>query len=398
MLRHVLPRVPIPPKPRKRVRPIYGWWNVDLPPIPEELKTVPGIWRDAALEEEAAIEAPLYSFDVIHRERALRGARRRRSRLFALQIAPRRIRWVRACKRTALVKIRTRPSSNPEQLKRELFAEAERIGLGAIGVAKFNPKYQFKDYAGTEKGDRIIVCALEQHYDASQTLPSMWAQKAQGAAYAENMKAMVSLAKLLHRHGYEAHAEENPGMSVDIYYGVEAGLGQLGLNGQLLTPAAGSRIRLGLISTNAPLPFDEPVDYGIHGLCDRCQICVQRCPARAIPTKRDWYRGVMKAKINMALCMPVHSQSGGCSICMTTCPVQKFGLKPVLDEYISSGEILGKHSEELEGYDMLGRHWSAEERPRFHPEFFDIKFDAHRKTPVGTTADDELLGHDPSGG
>ena len=305
MLRHVLPRIPLLPKPPRRVRPVDGWWDVQLPPIPEELKTVPGIWRDAALEEEAAIADPLYSFDEIRGERAKFAVWRRRGRIYALQIAPRRIRGVWACKRTAVAKITAPPSGDPDQLKRELFAEAKRIGLSAIGVAEFNPKYQFKDYAGTEKGDRIIVCATEQNYDATQTLPSIWAQKSQGAAYATNMLRMVELAKLLHRHGYEAHAEENPGMNVDIYYGVEAGLGQLGLNGQLLTPAAGSRIRLGLISTNAPLPFDDPVDYGIHGLCDRCQVCVRRCPPGAIPAKRDWYRGVMKAKINMDRCFPV---------------------------------------------------------------------------------------------
>ena len=48
---------------------------------------------------------------------------------------------------------------------------------------------------------------------------------------------------------------------------------------------------------------------------------------------------------------------------MTTCPVQKFGLAPVLEEYIASGEILGKGTEALEGYKMFGKHWSVGERP-----------------------------------
>lgn len=396
MMRHVLPRLPLPPRIRPRYRPVYGKWNVKLPPIPEDLKTVAGIWRDAAMEEEAAVAQPLYSFDTIHRERAKIGAYNRRSRLFALMIAPRRLRAIKACKATARAKITAPRTGDPAQIKQALVAEAARIGLSAIGVAEFNPKYQFRDYAGTEHGDRIIVCALEQNYEASQSLPSIWAQKAQGAAYAENMQRMVKLAKLLHRYGYHAHAEENPGMSVDIYYGVEAGLGQLGLNGQLLTPAAGSRIRLGLISTDAPLPFDRPVDYGIHGLCDRCQVCVRRCPSGAIPAKRDWYRGVMKAKINMARCMPVVAQTGGCSICMTTCPVQRFGLAAVLEEYISRGKILGKGTEDLEGYDLFGRHWQVRERPRLHPKFFDIPFDANRKAPVAEKVDDSTIREDPS--
>jgi epoxyqueuosine reductase len=38
-----------------------------------------------------------------------------------------------------------------------------------------------------------------------------------------------------------------------IAYAVAAGLGQLGLNGQLLSPYAGSRCRLNVLTTNAPL-------------------------------------------------------------------------------------------------------------------------------------------------
>ena len=65
------------------------------------------------------------------------------------------------------------------------------------------------------------------------------------------------------------------------------GLGQLGLNGQLLTPFVGSRCRLLLITTDAPLDFDAPVDFGIPAICDSCRVCVVRCPAGAIPARRE---------------------------------------------------------------------------------------------------------------
>ena len=86
------------------------------------------------------------------------------------------------------------------------------------------------------------------------------------------MLMLAELAELLHEHGFRARAHTTHEGPI-IPYAVEAGLGQLGLNGQLLTPAAGSRCRLTMITTNAPLALDSPVDYGILGICDRCRAC-----------------------------------------------------------------------------------------------------------------------------
>ena len=68
---------------------------------------------------------------------------------------------------------------------------------------------------------------------------------------------------------------------------VAAGLGQLGANGQLLTPHAGARCRLQIITTDAPVTFDEPVDYGFHAFCQVCQVCVNRCPGRRVDAGED---------------------------------------------------------------------------------------------------------------
>jgi epoxyqueuosine reductase len=87
----------------------------------------------------------------------------------------------------------------------------------------------------------------------------------------------------------------------------------------------GSRCRLNVLTTNAPLVCDEPVDYGIEGVCDRCQICVRRCPVGAIPNHRSEHRGIVKAKLNTKRCLPLMMQTSGCSICMKACPVQRYG-------------------------------------------------------------------------
>jgi len=80
--------------------------------------------------------------------------------------------------------------------------------------------------------------------------------------------------------------------------------GQLGLNGQLLT-------------TNAPLHCDEPVAYGIEGVCDRCQIGARRCPLGAIPNHRTGHLGITKAKLNTKTCVALMMHRSGCSISHT---------------------------------------------------------------------------------
>ena len=48
-------------------------------------------------------------------------------------------------------------------------------------------------------------------------------------------------------------------------------------------------------------------------------------------------------------------------------------MKPVLEHYVETGEILGKGTENLEGYNLRGKgYYGAGELPTFSPEMFDI--------------------------
>ncbi|HIE50573.1 MAG TPA: epoxyqueuosine reductase [Armatimonadetes bacterium] len=62
---------------------------------------------------------------------------------------------------------------------------------------------------------------------------------------------------------------------------VAAGLGEIGWSKVLLTEQFGPRQRLGMVITDAPLEPDPIVEPG--SICHRCMVCVQECPAQAIP-------------------------------------------------------------------------------------------------------------------
>ena len=219
-----------------------------------------------------------------------------------------------------------------------------------------------------------ICLALEQEHSATQTIPSLDAEVAQGATYKQQAELAKKLVQHIHSLGYRAQVSGPTwqfGPMIPMF--VEAGLGQLGVNGQLLSPHFGSRARLQIIITDARVAYDRPVDYGVPKFCEICQVCFMRCPGRAIQGQRLWYRGVEKAKLIAKRCRPVMTRYSGCGVCMKTCPIQKYGMKPVMEHYIETGDVLGKGSDNLEGYELPDKgYFEAGKLPRFDTEFFNM--------------------------
>ena len=339
--------------------------------IPRRLRGTPGIRRDPEEEHAAFTEQPLHDFHQVF-EHSIVWETKEEWASF-LPEATHLARAARAVRKT--MESSPKASSGdlpPDDLTQKLKDKGASLGLGAIGVAAYDPKYTFAEHKGHQIGDRVVICLLEQHYDATQQTPSVRTNHAAYHSEAEVTLVAAQLAHFLHSLGYPARAHMSHEAAM-INYGVEAGLGQLGLNGQLLAPAVGSRCRLGMLTTEAPLILDHPVDYGVHAICDSCQACVRRCPVGAIPAKRRMYRGIEKAKINTVRCFPTVAQTSGCGVCMKVCPIQRFGLEPVIEEFRVNGRILGRGTDDLEGYDwpLDGRHYGPSEKPRLGREFFD---------------------------
>lgn len=365
------PALPIP----RQYEPPKGAWPHPEIEVPAGLRTVPGIRRDPKLVEEALrTEGAVRDFRVRFPDGTR--AMQRGDWLTHWAIRGRTERnQMRAAKTTAAEMPASPLVTDPTELTRLLREKAAELGLSAVGVTTYDPSLTFDTYAADQAvwGDRVVVAVVEQHYQATQTIPSEHAQLATFAGAAEVLKGVTQLAEYLHSLGYKAFAGSGYAARGQVVaYAVAAGLGQLGRNGLLLTPHSGPRSRIALLQTNAPLLIDPPVDYGVTALCDACMVCVRRCPASAIPRQRKLHRGVDKAKINAERCLPVVSQVFGCAICMKVCPVQKHGLVPVLEEYQRSGRVLGKGTDDLEGFDWIdGMHYGPGARPKLEKEFFD---------------------------
>ena len=372
----------------KRV-PVAPWAPKPLPPwpptqwkTPAELRTVPGIWRDREAADRAYAERPMYSFHALH-PGYVRFIQRGFGWAWLIPTAPRRLRMAAAQARASSPEQQPPappPQTDPHVLTEEIRSKANELGLSQVGFAPFDPKYVFaggarhplNNAAHEVSTGSVIVCVLEQDWKVTQTAPSARAERGVMVTMSGLTERACALADFLHERGVQAQVHALAAGLVAIHFAVEAGLGQLGLNGQLLTPRAGSRCRIAVITTNAVLEHGSPVDYGIHAICDQCQLCVKRCPTGAIPNKRAPFRGITKAKIKPDRCAPATVQAHGCAVCMKVCPVQRYGLDAVTKHLVETGTILGKGSDELEGYGWIdGRRYGPGEKPRLSREFME---------------------------
>lgn len=352
---------------RYGTEPHIGQKSLMIPPVPAALSGAPGIKRDPELEQAAFERGPIPDVDQwfpVARELT-------RDYMWLPRLLA-RPRINRAERKFQPKGVRTKPgpgpevrAMTPEELTGLVKDKASALGLSAVGIAPYNEKYVWEPETGLRVGDTVVVCVLEQNYEATQTAPSLRSERAALTTYGTLYELTNQLAEYLRELGYAARGGTGAALGPVIHYGVESGLGQLGLNGQLLTPFAGSRCRIVLLNTDAPLVPDGPKDYGVPKLCDECRVCVRRCPTGAIPSVRKMHRGVEKAKIKIERCAPMVSQVNGCAVCMKTCPVQKYGLPTVLSHYEKTGEVLGKGTDELEGYGWPdGRRYGPGEKPR----------------------------------
>ncbi len=268
------------------------------------------------------------------------------------------------------------PTGSPtgEDVTELIRLKARELGFGEVGCTKYDRRHTYTSKKRWVKFDHAICVALEQDYVQTQSLPSMDAEFAHFGTYEIEGALLLDLADYIRSLGYYAQIHSpNDNSAAYIPMFVAAGLGQLGANGQLLSPHFGSRARLAMITTDAPVTYDEPVDYGIHQFCQVCQVCVNRCPGRALVRDKVWWRGVEKNKLIYERCRPVMARYDGCAVCMKVCPIQRFGMPAVMEHYVATGEVLGKGTHLLEGYTFLERgYFGPGELPQFDRQFFEI--------------------------
>ena len=318
-------------------------------PVAEDLAGVPGITQEPADVAFYSREYPLESQAIDHSA----------DRQWALATQPQDMTEFREVQdgrmkpmyEAALHSADVEPTGTPtpgEDLTEDIRRYARELGFGEVGFTSHDRHYTFAAKKRWARFDHAICLAYEQDYVQTQSGPGMYADRARFETYEAEQERCLKLAAYIRSRGYRAQVHDgSDGSGTYIPLFVAAGLGQLGANGQLLSPHFGSRSRLMLVTTDAPLTYDQPQDYGIEKFCQQCQVCVSRCPGRALTREKVWWRGVRKNKVIYERCRPVMVTYHGCAVCMIVCPIQRYGMKPVMEHYVETGEVLGKGTENL---------------------------------------------------
>jgi len=103
----------------------------------------------------------------------------------------------------------------------------------------------------------------------------------------------------------------------------DAGLGEIGRMGLLMTPKLGPRVRLAVVTTNAPLQENKTrLDTSVIDFCALCKKCATACPSQSIPHEgRSQIEGALRWQIHSETCFTYWATIGtDCGKCMQVCP------------------------------------------------------------------------------
>jgi epoxyqueuosine reductase len=353
----------------------YGEPSVTIP-IPEELETVPGIPMNQREVDWYAREYPLETMNITERasrdwantlrdqHAEMREIRKEHDKLNSSLIM--------ATRQTAQMEPTAEPAG--EDVTQKIKDKARELGYLEVGITAYDTRYEYQSKRGFNHYPHAVCLAYEQDFEPTQTIPSIDAEIVHSSTYRTEGAAGLELGNYIRSLGYHAQVHspnDNTGPYIPMF--VAAGLGQLGACGYLLTPHVGSRCRLMMVTTDAKVTYDQPVDYGIHAFCQVCQVCVNRCPGRALMRDKIWWRGIEKNKLYFKRCRPVMARYLGCGVCMKVCPIQKYGMQSVMEHYAATGQVLGKGTHDLEGYTLEGKgYFGPGEMPVFEAGFFNM--------------------------
>lgn len=139
-----------------------------------------------------------------------------------------------------------------------------------------------------ESMNRVIVLAFEEDYYAIANSPGRLASAATGNGYSRMAVTATTLAEFIRYLGYRAIPAGN-GVGLSIPMAIDAGLGELGRLGLLVTPKYGPRVRLAKVITDMLLLPDAPIRFGVTEFCEACLLCADHCPSKAISGRpRTW--------------------------------------------------------------------------------------------------------------
>ena len=226
-----------------------------------------------------------------------------------------------------------RVDGTPEEWTEALGGLARSLGAVDVGVTELEP-YHVYTHVGRGSGAYGETVDLEHRWAFAFTVemdhrrilqaPAPPVVEESARQYVEGAKIALVAASWIRRLGYPARAH------IDGNYRIiaplvarDAGLGEIGRMGLLMTPRLGPRVRLGVVTTDLPLVADEPGDdRTVIDFCTICRKCAASCPVAAIPVgERMPVDDGLRWAIDAETCFRYWNVIGtDCATCIRSCP------------------------------------------------------------------------------
>jgi hypothetical protein len=166
-----------------------------------------------------------------------------------------------------------RQFSSPEEASRHVKELARDAGAGLVGITHLRPQHQTQ---GSEDPEPFVVAlAMAMRAEEIRQAPGVAAGVEVFRVYYELGETAIRLAEAVRELGWPAtayHPVSDLGRGSRILFvpaAIDAGLGELGRTGFLVTPELGIMVRLAAVATDLPLAVDAPRRVGIDELCPR---------------------------------------------------------------------------------------------------------------------------------
>lgn len=183
-----------------------------------------------------------------------------------------------------------------------------------------------------EKMGWVIVMGTRMDSETIKYAPSPVGCAGTHIVYSQMALQVAGLAEFLRGLGYNAIPSLND-LALNIPLAIDAGFGEQGRNGKLITPTFGPSVRLCKVFTNLPMVRDHPIRFGVKEFCMVCLKCAETCPSKSIPTGEPTWSGpsisnnpgVYTWHLDNDSCRRYWAMgvADNCTVCIRSCPFTK---------------------------------------------------------------------------
>lgn len=245
--------------------------------------------------------------------------------------------------RKSIYDLELNPTNGKKQIDADTLAElrnyARSVGADEIGFSPVPQEWVFKETA--IRYTQAIVLVMEMDKKRMDLAPNPDTAVMVHETYNQLGQISNKIADWLRDQGYAAHAGHPlGGMALYPPMAQTAGLGWRGINGLVITPKFGPRVRLAAVFTELEnFPVYKGNEHAwVLDFCESCRRCIRDCPPDAFYDEPIQRKNGLVTVLDNEKCFPYFAIYHGCSVCIKVCPFNQQSYEMIKESYRTNNE------------------------------------------------------------